>query len=185
MVLSAHDVAEELRRRIPGLPKVKLHKLLYYCQGHHLATFAEPLFGEEIGAWDMGPVVEKLWRDETYALEPPPRQDLDEAALNTIGYVLSRYGRLNGYELEIMTHGESPWRLASATRQPGGRALIRADWIAEHFRTDGAPDDGFDDIPLDSGLVSAWLRESAERDHRTEGEADSPERLRAWAASGP
>jgi uncharacterized phage-associated protein len=71
MVLSAHDVAEEVRRRAPGLGKVKLYKLLYYCQGHHLATFGAPLFHEQIGAWDMGPVVEGLWRDETYALERP------------------------------------------------------------------------------------------------------------------
>jgi hypothetical protein len=69
MTVSAHDVAAELRDRLPGLGAKKLHKLLYYCQGHHLATFGEPLFGENIGAWDMGPVVEPLWRDERY--EPP------------------------------------------------------------------------------------------------------------------
>jgi uncharacterized phage-associated protein len=38
----------------------KLHKLLYYCQGHHLATFGLPLFDESISAWDMGPVVGTL-----------------------------------------------------------------------------------------------------------------------------
>jgi hypothetical protein len=37
MVVSAHDVAAALRARLPDLPTKKLHKLLYYCQGHHLA----------------------------------------------------------------------------------------------------------------------------------------------------
>src|SRR5262245_17472647 len=94
MTVSAHDVAAELRRRMPSVGTKKLHKLLYYCQGHHLASQSEPLFAEPIGAWDMGPVVERLWRDERYQLEPPLAMALDEAALNTIGYVVSRYGAL-------------------------------------------------------------------------------------------
>ena len=28
----------------------KLHKLMYYCQGHHLATFGEPLFAGVVAA---------------------------------------------------------------------------------------------------------------------------------------
>ena len=55
--VSAHDVAAELRRQLPGLPTKKLHKLLYHCQGHHLAHFSEPLVAEAVMAWDMGPVV--------------------------------------------------------------------------------------------------------------------------------
>jgi hypothetical protein len=71
MVLSAHDVAAELRRRMPGLPTVKLHKLLYYCQGHHLADLGEPLFAETVTAWDMGPVVGELRRAEKDGETPP------------------------------------------------------------------------------------------------------------------
>ena len=51
----AADVAAELRRRLPGIGAKKLHKLLYYCQGHHLADIRHPLFIESIAAWDMGP----------------------------------------------------------------------------------------------------------------------------------
>ncbi len=36
--LSAHDVAAQVRQRVPGVGTKKLHKLLYYCQGHHMAT---------------------------------------------------------------------------------------------------------------------------------------------------
>jgi len=184
MTVSAHDVAAVLRERLPALGTKKLHKLLYYCQGHHLATFGEPLFSEPIGAWDMGPVVERLWRDERYDVAPPPRADLDEAALNTIGYVVSRYGTLTGRDLEVMTHGEPPWRLANAARRPRDRALIQLEWILDYFRTDGAPDDGVDDVPLDSAAVAAWLRDSAAHDAGVEGAEDSLAELRAWAIRG-
>ena len=184
MTLSAHDVAAVLRERLPALGTKKLHKLLYYCQGHHLATFGEPLFPEPIGAWDMGPVVERLWRDEKYEYGAPPRTALDEAALNTVGYVVSRYGRLTGRDLEVMTHGEPPWRLADAARRPRDRALIRPEWMLDYFRADGAPDDGADDVPLDSAAVSGWLREAAAHDNGTDGPEDSLDELRAWAVRG-
>jgi uncharacterized phage-associated protein len=180
MTISAHDVAAELRRLLPALGTKKLHKLLYYCQGHHLATFGEALFSEPIGAWDMGPVVERLWRDEKYALEPPAAQNLDEAGLNTVGYVVSRYGSLTGRDLEVMTHGETPWLLANAARRPRDRAPIRAEWLIEYFRTDGAAEDDMDDMPLDSAAVSAWLRETAS-DVPSASPEDSLDDLHAWA----
>jgi uncharacterized phage-associated protein len=105
MTLSAHDVAAVLRDRLPGLPTKKLHKLLYYCQGHHLATFDEPLFGETISAWDVGPVVGALWYQEKSGDVRPSHAELTEAQLNTVGYVLSRYGALTGQDLENLTHG--------------------------------------------------------------------------------
>ena len=71
MAATAHTIAAELRRRLPGLGAKKLHKLLYYCQGHHLATFNRALFDETISAWDMGPVVGTLWRQEKDGDIPP------------------------------------------------------------------------------------------------------------------
>jgi uncharacterized phage-associated protein len=64
MAVPARAIAAALRERLPDIGSVKLHKLLYYCQGHHLATFGEPLFSETISARDMGPVVGTLWREE-------------------------------------------------------------------------------------------------------------------------
>ena len=136
MSYSAHDVAAELRRRLPGLGTKKLHKLLYYCQGHHLAALGEPLFDESIGAWDMGPVVDALWAAEKRGLTEPTRAALDEAALNTVGYVLSRYGALTGDDLEAKTHAEPPWRLADAVRRPGDSAPIHPQWMHDYFAGD-------------------------------------------------
>jgi uncharacterized phage-associated protein len=133
MTVSAHDVAAVLRARLPGLGAKKLHKLLYYCQGHHLAAFDEPLFGETISAWDMGPVVGVLWHHEKSADVPTRHAVLTEAQLNTVGYVLSRYGGLSGLDLETLTHNETPWQRADQSRGPRESARIEQEWIREYF----------------------------------------------------
>ena len=78
---SAAAVAGEVRRRKPGIGKVKLHKLLYYVQGYHLAWEGCPAFTEDIEAWEMGPVVAGLWSDEKYffSRESPELQRMRKA----------------------------------------------------------------------------------------------------------
>lgn len=76
-MLSARDVAKEIRARQPGIGEVKVQKLLYYCQGHHLATFDERLFHERISAFDMGPVVGEVWyADKNHIPEVPGAVEL-------------------------------------------------------------------------------------------------------------
>ena len=175
MSASAHDVAAALRERLPGLPAKKLHKLLYYCQGHHLAATGEPLFRETISAWDMGPVVGTLWREEHDGVTAPPAQ-LGEGQLNTVGYVASRYGGLTGRDLENLTHSESPWRRADEGRRPGESARIERAWMQEHFLAAAAPDE--DEVPLDSAEVMAWLRDAPAR-RNDESQPDSRAELAA------
>lgn len=154
MSVSAHDVAAALRERLPGLPTKKLHKLLYYCQGHHLAATGEALFTETISAWDMGPVVGNLWYEERGG-DARPGAPLSESQLNTVGYVVSRYGRLTGRDLEALTHSESPWQRANELRLPKTSSRIELSWIREHFRVTAAPDE--DEMQLDSAEVIMWL----------------------------
>ena len=159
-VTSARDVASELRRRIPGLPVKKLHKLLYYCQGHHLAAFGEPLFDETVSAFDMGPVVGALWwaEKEHGAAPPSDTPELPEGALNTIGYTVSVYGALNGKQLELLTHNESPWQLADQQRrqQHEPRATITLESMVAYFRR--PPSDEIDDVLLpDESELARWL----------------------------
>jgi uncharacterized phage-associated protein len=161
MSVSACDVAAVLRERLRGLPVKKLHKLLYYCQGHHLAATGEPLFRETISAWDMGPVVGTLWHEEREGGTRPIAQ-LSESQLNTVGYVVSRYGGLSGRDLEVLTHGESPWQRADEHRSPGTSSRIEPSWMLEHFRGATAPDE--DEVQLDSAEVTAWLAQARPRD---------------------
>jgi uncharacterized phage-associated protein len=175
--MTARDVAAELRRRLPGVGTKKLHKLLYYCQGHHLANFDEPLFSETISAWDMGPVVGQLWKEEAEGQADDPLPIVDEAELNTIGYVLSRYGALSGADLEHLTHSEAPWQLANRERPPSGSVRIDVEWIRGYFRTANTAGDE-ESFDLDPAVVSAWVREAAA--HRDpEPRRDSREELLA------
>lgn len=118
MTVSAHDVARELRRRLPDAGVVKVHKLLYYAQGWHLALAGEPLFEERIEAWANGPVVASLWSDEKHGHSAPEPRDLRGEQLATIEYVLARYGGSTGKDLIRTTHDEDPWRDVSETEEP-------------------------------------------------------------------
>ncbi|MBO0869687.1 MAG: SocA family protein [Micromonosporaceae bacterium] len=201
MTVPARDVAAAIRQRLPNLGTVKLHKLLYYCQGHHLAQFGRPLFGETISAWDMGPVVPEVWHAErapTAGAAPPSAgapeagrpepAALGEAELNTIGYVVHRYGRLTGRELTILSHGEAPWQRANRGRPLRGSAPIDPAWIAEQFIA-AETDDRAEDVALDPAEV-ARVREGAvtraaqrEAVQRARGPArpDSLDAVLAWA----
>ncbi len=179
--MSAHAVAAELRRRIPNLPTKKLHKLVYYCQGHHLARFDDPLFSDTIVAWDMGPVVSQLWWAENNLKPEAAPAIVDEAALNTIEYVVSRYGRLTGRDLENLTHSEAPWKLADERRRNGGPDRIDITWIKGYFRTAEDDEDGLSAEA--AAAVSAWAREAAAAMPATDDlPFDNPEQLLARLA---
>lgn len=109
-MLSAHDVVRELRQRLPQAGAVKIHKLVYYCQGWHVAWTGQPMFAEPIEAWTNGPVVADLWRDEKNDRPRPPARGPSDLELAVIDYVISRYGRCSGRELVRQTHLEDPWR---------------------------------------------------------------------------
>ena len=56
------DVARYVVDRCGSLTTIKLQKLLYYCQGWHLAWESDKLFDAEIEAWANGPVVQEIYR---------------------------------------------------------------------------------------------------------------------------
>lgn len=109
-----------------------------------------------------------------------PRRDeepLGEAELNTVGYVLSRYGGLTGRDLVNLTHSEEPWRRADSARPPGTSVPIAARWMEDYFRSEAGDDD---DAVLDAAEVSAWLRDAEDR-LTLPAAGNDVERLTAWA----
>jgi uncharacterized phage-associated protein len=178
MTASAHDIAAALRKRLPGLGQKKLHKLLYYCQGHHLAAFGVPIFSENIFAWDMGPVVAALWREEREQLPRPDPHKLGEAELNTIGYVVSRYGTMNGNDLERLSHTEEPWVTGEDRRKRGESDRIELEWIRMFFTQTGTNQDD-DDIADDDPVVVSWLAATRPPAGLPPGRPDSTEALLA------
>lgn len=115
MRVPVHEVANELRRRLGDIDAEKLHKLLYYVQGWHLAHTEGPLFKEPIEAGPNGPVVADLVAEAKRERGTPSPVALTDAALATIEYVVDRYGVFSGPELTRMTRDEDPWREASLT----------------------------------------------------------------------
>jgi uncharacterized phage-associated protein len=175
--VSAHAVLAALRARAPGLGVKKAHKLLYYCQGHHLATFGRPLFPERISAWDMGPVVGQVWYAEKNGQTPEQLPALGEAELNTVGYVLSRYGALSGTDLERLTHHEPPWAGADEGRAPGSTVEIAQSAIETFFRSSPFADD--DEAPALSAEAVQRLVAGAHDRLAEPATPDDPAALRA------
>lgn len=176
MAYRAADVAAEIRAHLGDVPIKKLHKLLYYCQGHHLAVTGRPLFTESVSAWDMGPMIGQLWKSEQTSGPAESGADLDQAGLNTVGYVLQRYGGLTGLDLERLSHAESPWQQADQDRQQGESAQIRPEWLVAHFRVDQEAQRA-ESARLDSVEVAAWLAGAPDR-RREPSRPDSIAELR-------
>jgi uncharacterized phage-associated protein len=101
------------------LSNMKLQKLLYYAQGHHLAAGRGPLFADEIQAWSHGPVVAPLYRafkafgSGTIQLkdsDPFTWQEVDPSTAEFLGQVWNTYGGYSAGRLRAMTHEEPPWK---------------------------------------------------------------------------
>lgn len=100
----ANQVAAALREHLPGVAGPKLHRLLYYIQGHHLALFGRPAFDQPILAGPDGPHLAGLT-----GLDRPGRP-LPESQANVALMVATRYGGLTAADLDRLTRSEPPWQ---------------------------------------------------------------------------
>ncbi len=122
-----------------GITPLKLQKLVYYCQGFHLALFDETLFNDEIEAWLHGPVVADLYHHFKSAgdniVEPP--QDIDisiftDEQIELLDEVIESYGQFSAWRLRNMTHEEMPWKNAY---EPGSNNIISRADMKVYFET--------------------------------------------------
>ncbi len=97
---------------------LKLQKLLYYAQGHYLASAGKPLFNEEIEAWSHGPVVADVYHEfkgrgsSDLNLSPDDPFTFDLIDVQTQQYLLQvwgAYAKFGAWSLREMTHKEAPW----------------------------------------------------------------------------
>lgn len=117
------------------LSNLKLQKLLYYAQAWHLAIFDKPLFQEQIEAWVHGPVVVSEYRRfKDWAWQPimdnPKLPSPDKPTKAHLEEVLGVYGGKNAYELEQLTHAESPWKNARKgipADEPSNKVISHAE----------------------------------------------------------
>lgn len=141
-VASARDVASEIERRLPGVGEVKLHKLLYYVQGYHLAWERGPAFTEDIEAWELGPVVAQLWRNRKHRIFDkfgrPSRSNgtLPESVRDITANVISRFGKMSGTDLIKATHAEDPWCQVTDEGQNVDNQEISHQSLIDFFNTE-------------------------------------------------
>ena len=177
--VSAHDVARELRRRLPGAGVTVVHKLLYYCQGWHLAHTGRQLFSERIEAWINGPVVAAVWRAEERSEPVPEPHSLLPDALQTVGYVVSRYGKMTPQQLIDLTHEEPPWRDIARSEKAGRDEPIPLEKIKAFFDTEADTTKTLASVAARDPTIIRLMAESAERMHQGPGSVDAPEAIRA------
>jgi uncharacterized phage-associated protein len=95
---------------------MKLQKLIYYCQGFHLAFYDVPLFPDPIVAWEHGPVCQRLYHvlkgygaSPISAISDGDSINLTKAERDIITLVYGKYGQYSASKLRQMTHNEAPW----------------------------------------------------------------------------
>jgi uncharacterized phage-associated protein len=145
---TADDVAAAVLRLTGAVTTKKLQKLVYYSQAWHLARYSEAIFAEEIEAWVEGPVVRSLWSKHRkfYSISEWPtgnQATLTGIQLNTIQWVVSKYGNFSAESLSRMTHAETPWLIARSLHAPNDRSSepIKKDHMRSFYaRQHATPD---------------------------------------------
>lgn len=101
------------------LSNMKLQKILYYAQGHHLGLTGKPLFKDQIQAWIHGPVVADIYHRYKHfgssAISMPDDDSflwdhVDPDTANFLERVWVSYGGYSAGRLRTMSHSEPPWR---------------------------------------------------------------------------
>ena len=129
-----------LHAHAPGFSHLKLQKLLYYMQGFCVAKTGNPLFSENIEAWQLGPVVREVWYEcKEHGSGDLPVQDLsevfsrgvlDDYQIEIMKWVYAIRGHLAAQELVDKTHEELPWK-KQWERSHGG--IISLPTMARYF----------------------------------------------------
>jgi uncharacterized phage-associated protein len=145
---TAVDVARHLIRLAAEEPDgepmtaARLHKLLYYCQGWHLAWYGRPLFAERIEAWRHGPVVPDVWnlpwgQGRGAVPEPGGANELPAEAARPVEQVWRHFRKFSACGLRELTRREAPWRdhyRPDAT--DNCNAVIPTNELAAYFGTE-------------------------------------------------
>ena len=133
------DHRKKFKLQVP-ITQMKLHKLVYFAHGWHLALTGKPLIDETLQAWDYGPVVPSLYHEFKHFRSrdiTEPAMDLlplegskfkvfvpivepdDQYTRDLLERIIKVYGKFTALQLSAMTHEpSSPWSVARA-KNPG------------------------------------------------------------------
>ena len=122
------------------MSNMKLQKLLYYCQGFHLALEGKELFEDDIEAWQHGPVVpvmfHKYKKYGSNGISKPINFDstvITESERMVINQVFEIFGKYSAWGLRNMTHKEIPWK--NVYRSNVSNLIISKESLKSYFLT--------------------------------------------------
>lgn len=127
-----------------GITHLKVQKLLYYGQGISLALYNEPLFNENIYAWQHGPVIKEVYaflssygRDdikfEEGWLNDVEKIERNDKFNNILNLTYDNFGGYTAWQLREKSHiPGGPWELT--VKEKGMDEIIDNDVIKEYFK---------------------------------------------------
>ena len=117
--LASQNVIDEVKgeKVYEGITNLKLQKILYFAQVHSLVKKNKPLFGQDIKAWQYGPVVSEVY--SAYKRYGRRAIFLKQDAANLpqevklfLQDVWYLFGDYSVGKLVRMTHNHAPWQEA-------------------------------------------------------------------------
>jgi uncharacterized phage-associated protein len=123
---------------------MSLEKLLYYAQCFHLALRGQPLFDDEIRAWQHGPVVKavyELYRELGAQPIIPTTSECvtigPECLEDFLSSVVRFFGSYTAIQLSSATHAEDPWIRARRgyARHQRSDEIIPVDELRPYYCT--------------------------------------------------
>ena len=127
-----------------AISNLKLQKLVYYAQAWFVANYGKPLFKGDFQAWVHGPVLPELYHAyKQQGSSPIPvsktleevEANLDSNVVEYLREVARVYMPSGAYELELMTHQETPWLEARGGIEPDEKCenVIPLDAMKEYY----------------------------------------------------
>ena len=104
----------------PNLPGTYRHNLLFFCQGHHLATHGMPMFTDPMRATSAGVTVE---------LGEQAGSALGKRAHGMVGRVMQRYGGMYPVDLRCLVTVSTACQRASNSSD----TRIEPAWLTDWF----------------------------------------------------
>lgn len=115
---------------------LQLQKILYYVQGEYMKkNDGEPLFSDEIEAWQYGPVVPDVYYNfNNYSSSEIDEYQFQTDSLNNheisiIDPVIRDKSKIGAWQLVQDTHSESPW-----VNSYGRSNIIAREELYDFFR---------------------------------------------------
>ena len=128
--LASRENKENFRE---GITNLKLQKILYFAQVYYLVKFDKPIFGEEIKAWKLGPVIPEAYCEfkENGCDSIVRKEDcsnIKEEDKEILKKVWNKFGIYTASKLVDIVHSHKPWKEAGKNEE------ITHDRIKEYYK---------------------------------------------------